>query len=77
MGILEWLFGDYGFKIGTQVTCDDNFYGRSKVCTIEKIYYRIRGGSKVKFFRLSFMLDGQVKTINCYWKSCRLVGLGE
>lgn len=63
------------YKLGDEVTCQDNWYGDWVVCKIDKIYYRISGGSRIKFFRLVFEVDGQVKTINTHHKKCKKVNL--
>jgi hypothetical protein len=63
------------YKLGDEVTCQDNWYGDWVVCKIDKIYYRIRGGSRIKFFRLVFEIRGQVKTINTHHKKCKKVNL--
>lgn len=71
----KWLKKEV-YKIGDEVTCQDNLYGTWVVCKIDKIYYRVRGGTKVKFFRLIFELDGQLKTINSNHKNCQRINLG-
>lgn len=63
------------YKLGDEVTCSDNFYGSICVCKIDKIYYRIRAGRRIKFFRLVFVVSGQVKTINTHHKKCKKVNL--
>jgi hypothetical protein len=74
---MKWFscFVGVNYNIGDEVTCDDNFYGNWVVCKIDKIYYRIRGGSRIKFFRLVFEIRGQVKTINTHHKKCKKVNL--
>ena len=63
------------YNIGDEVTCSDNFYGSICVCKIDKIYYRIRAGRRIKFFRLVFVVSGEVKTINTHHKKCKKVNL--
>ena len=78
---LEWNFMMFGYlvgldyNIGDEVTCSDNFYGSICVCKIDKIYYRIRAGRRIKFFRLVFVVSGEVKTINTHHKKCKKVNL--
>jgi hypothetical protein len=74
---LEWNFMMFGYlvgvdyNIGDEVTCSNNFYGSGCVCKIDKIYYRIRAGRRVKFFRLVFVVSGEVKTINTHYKGIK------
>lgn len=59
-------------KVGDWVTSSKNLYGTWLHCQVVRIYYRKRqydGGDR--YCKLQFELDGQLKTINVTYKSCR------
>jgi hypothetical protein len=75
---MKWFkcFSSKSDVVGDEVLCQDNCYGRSIICKIDRIYYRNRGGSKLKYYRLVFELGGVMRSINVYYKSCKKVNLG-
>jgi hypothetical protein len=72
---MKWFkwFKDNSGVVGDEVVCQDNCYGELIVCKIDRVYYRNRGGNKLKYYRLVFELGGVVRSINVYYKSCQKV----
>jgi hypothetical protein len=59
--------------VGSFVLSSDNFYGEFIPCEVVRIYDRVFASAKVRYCKLSFVLDGKIKTINVTYKSCQFV----